>query len=94
VALDSLDLRPLLPSIRTPVLLIGGDRDRIVPWGRELVLLNHLPDVRRIELHQCGHYPQYTHPRATAAAIGEFLEGRETRAAWSDPGRAPLELSL
>ncbi|MBN9121245.1 MAG: alpha/beta hydrolase, partial [Planctomycetes bacterium] len=75
VLLDALDLRPLLPTIRTPVLLVGGDRDRIVPWGREAVLANHLPDVRRVEFTDCGHYPQYTHPGATAAAVEAFLRG-------------------
>jgi pimeloyl-ACP methyl ester carboxylesterase len=75
VTLDSLDLRPVLPTVRAPVLLIGGDRDRIVPWGREAVLANHLPDVRRVEFTACGHYPQYTHPGATAAAVGGFLGG-------------------
>jgi len=74
--LDKLDLRPLLPSIRTPVLLIGGDRDRIVPWGREVVLANHLPDVRRVEFLECGHYPQYTHPGATAETVSEFVAAR------------------
>ena len=73
ITLDTPDLRPLLPAIRTPVLLVGGDRDGIVPWGREAVLANHLPDVRRLELTACGHYPQYTHPVATAAATAEFL---------------------
>ncbi|QJW94200.1 Biotin synthesis protein BioH [Frigoriglobus tundricola] len=75
VALDTLDLRPLLPAIRTPVLLIGGDRDPIVPWGCEAVLMDHLPDVRRVEFAACGHYPQYTHPGATATAAAAFLNG-------------------
>ena len=73
VLLDKLDLRPLLPTIRTPVLLISGGRDRIVPWAREAVLANRLPDVRRVEFTDCGHYPQYTHPGATAAAVEGFL---------------------
>ncbi|VTR91422.1 alpha beta hydrolase : Putative hydrolase or acyltransferase of alpha/beta superfamily OS=Singulisphaera acidiphila (strain ATCC BAA-1392 / DSM 18658 / VKM B-2454 / MOB10) GN=Sinac_1411 PE=4 SV=1: Abhydrolase_6 [Gemmata massiliana] len=73
VALDTLDLRPVLPTIHTPVLLISGDRDRIVPRAREAVLANHLPDVRRVEFVDCGHYPQYTHPRATADAVANFL---------------------
>ncbi|MBY0456999.1 MAG: alpha/beta hydrolase, partial [Gemmataceae bacterium] len=71
--LDKLDLRPLLPAIRTPILLIGGDRDRIVPFGREAVLLHALPDVRRVEFAACGHYPQYTHPGATAREIMTFF---------------------
>jgi pimeloyl-[acyl-carrier protein] methyl ester esterase len=73
VLLDKLDLRPLLPRIPTPVLLIGGDRDRIVPRHYEAELETGLPDVRRLELAACGHYPQYTHPRAIADAVEEFL---------------------
>lgn len=73
ITLDALDLRPLLPTIRTPVLLIGGDRDRIVPPAAEAELERGLPDVRRIEFAACGHYPQYTHPGATAAAVAAFL---------------------
>ena len=73
VTLDALDLRPLLPAIRTPVLLIGGDRDRIVPPAAETELERGLPDVRRTEFAACGHYPQYTHPGATADAAAAFL---------------------
>lgn len=76
LTIHTLDLRPLLPEIRTPVLLVGGDRDRIVPWGREAVLGANLPCVRRVEFHACGHYPQYTHPAATADAVAEFLGSR------------------
>lgn len=76
LTIHALDLRPLLPRIETPVLLIGGDRDRIVPWGREAVLRANLPDVRRVEFEACGHYPQYTHPAATARAVAEFLSSR------------------
>ena len=74
--LDKLDLRPLLPTVRTPVLLIGGDRDRIVPRRYEDELAAGLPDVRRIEFAACGHYPQYTHPGATADAVAAFLGER------------------
>lgn len=75
VTLDALDLRPLLPRVHTPVLLIGGDRDRIVPREAEAELEQALPDVRRVEFADCGHYPQYTHPGATATAVAAFLRG-------------------
>ncbi len=64
--LDKLDLRNLLPTIRTPILFIGGNR--IVPWPRAAVLANHLPNVRRVEFIACGHSPQDTH-----AAAGEVF---------------------
>jgi pimeloyl-ACP methyl ester carboxylesterase len=72
--LHRLDLRPKLPHIRPPVLMIGGDRDRIVPRRYEAEVENGLPDVRRVEFRECGHYPQYTHPGPTADAIRGFLE--------------------
>lgn len=74
--IHALDLRPLLPRLETPVLLIGGDRDRIVPPACEAVLSANLPNVRRVEFEACGHYPQYTHPAATARAVSEFLSSR------------------
>jgi pimeloyl-ACP methyl ester carboxylesterase len=71
--LHRLDLRPTLPHIRTPVLMIGGDRDRIVPREYEAEVEAGLPDVRRVEFTPCGHYPQYTHPGPMADAIRAFL---------------------
>ena len=73
LTLARLDLRPLLPSIRTPVLMIGGDRDAIVPRWCEREVEEGLPDVRRVEFSPCGHYPQYTHPGPMADAIRAFL---------------------
>jgi len=73
--LSQLDLRPLLPTIPQPVLMIGGDRDTIVPCCYEEETLAGLRDVRRLELPLCGHYPQYTHPLRMAAAIRSFLHG-------------------
>jgi pimeloyl-ACP methyl ester carboxylesterase len=67
------DLRPLLPTIRTPVLLIGGDRDPLVPRSCERDLEDGLPDVRRVEFAPCGHYPQYTHPERMAQEVRGFL---------------------
>ena len=63
----------LLPAVRQPVLMVGGDCDTIVPRGCEAELEARLPDVRRVEFAGCGHYPQYTHPREMATAIRAFL---------------------
>ncbi len=53
--------------------MIGGDRDTIVPRECEREVELGLPDVRRHELSECGHYPQYTRPHQTAEAMAEFL---------------------
>jgi pimeloyl-ACP methyl ester carboxylesterase len=73
LVLDRLDLRPWLPDIRLPVLLVGGDDDWIVPRRYEAELEAGLSDVRRVEIARCGHYPQYTQPEAMADAIRNFL---------------------
>lgn len=71
--LNRLDLRPLLPTIRQPVMLIDGDRDPIVPrWcGEEL--RKGLPNVAVAEIEKCGHLPQFTHPEVMCEVIEQFL---------------------
>jgi pimeloyl-ACP methyl ester carboxylesterase len=71
--IDQLDLRPLLSRVGQPVLLIGGDTDRVVPPRFERMLLDGLPNVDRAELPGCGHLPQYTHPELTAELVRRFL---------------------
>ena len=73
--LDKLDLRPRLPRIPHPVLMIGGDRDTIVPRMYEEEVEAGLPQVQRIEFSPCGHYPQYTLPTPMANAVMEFFQG-------------------
>ena len=71
--IDKLDLRPLLPRIPHPVLMVSGDLDGIVfRWCEDEVEAG-LTNVRRVELSPCGHYPQYTMPGPLAGAIREFL---------------------
>lgn len=71
--LHRLDLRPILPAIRQPVLLICGDRDRLVPRPYEEVLLQGLPSAGRVILEGCGHVPSYTHAELMAEVIRRFL---------------------
>lgn len=71
--LHRIDLRPILPAIRQPVLLVCGDRDRVVPRLYEEVLLQGLPNVGRVVLEGCGHVPSYTHAELLAEVIRRFL---------------------
>jgi pimeloyl-ACP methyl ester carboxylesterase len=71
--LHRLDLRPILPEIRQPVLLIVGDDDRVVPTFHEEVLLGGLPNARRAAIARCGHVPSYTHPEAFVEVVRQFL---------------------
>jgi pimeloyl-ACP methyl ester carboxylesterase len=71
--LHHLDLRPILPFIRQPVLLICGEQDRVVPRRHEEMLLQGLPNAGRVVLSDCGHVPSYTHPEIYAEVIRHFL---------------------
>jgi pimeloyl-ACP methyl ester carboxylesterase len=71
--LHRLDLRPLLPAVRQPVLLICGDRDRLVPPPYAEVLLRGLPNAGRVVLEGCGHLPNYSHPEVYAEVVRQFL---------------------
>jgi pimeloyl-ACP methyl ester carboxylesterase len=68
-----IDLRPLLPLIRQPVLLVCGEEDPIVPRVCEAPLMEGLPNVERVEFPRCGHYPQYTHAPLLAEVVRRFL---------------------
>jgi pimeloyl-ACP methyl ester carboxylesterase len=78
-----LDLRPILPQVRQPVLLVCGDRDKVVPARHAEQLLAGLPNAGRVVLEGCGHTPSYTHPEVYAEVIHRFLtpppegEGRQ-----------------
>jgi pimeloyl-ACP methyl ester carboxylesterase len=67
-----LDLRPTLPAIRQPVLLVCGDRDPIVGRTCEQELKRGLPNVARAEIEQCGHQPHLTHPEVLAEVVQQF----------------------
>jgi len=73
LAVHQVDLRRLLPAIAQPILLVCGDRDPLVNHKCEQVLLRGLPEVARVELQNCGHLPQFTHPELLAEVVQRFL---------------------
>jgi pimeloyl-ACP methyl ester carboxylesterase len=71
--LHRLDLRPLLPALRQPVLLVCGEHDPLVGKDCEEALLAGLPNAGRVELQGCGHFPYLTHPDVLATIVQGFL---------------------
>lgn len=71
--LHGTDLRPILGQVRQPVLMVCGDRDPLVRPAHEEDLLRGLPNVRRVELVNCGHFPYLTHPEVLAELVRQFL---------------------
>ena len=67
------DLRPLLPRIEQPVLLVHGERDHLVGSEFQVELKRGLPSAARAEIENCGHYPQLTHPETFTEIVRQFL---------------------
>jgi len=65
-----------LPSLTQPVLLVWGDRDRVIPPAHGLYAAKALPNVRFEIFEGCGHYPHWENPERFNQLVAEFLEDR------------------
>jgi pimeloyl-ACP methyl ester carboxylesterase len=68
-----LDLRPILPEIRNPVLLLQGNEDRIVARRHFDELQAGLPAAEGVIMPLVGHQPHYTHAEALAQVTADWL---------------------
>jgi 3-oxoadipate enol-lactonase len=71
--LAELDLRPELPKVKTPVLVLVGEHDEATPPPMSHELAALLPNARLKVLEGCAHVPQLQAPRAFLDAIADFL---------------------
>lgn len=60
-------------SLALPVLLIWGEKDRIVPIDVAYRLREQIPGARLVSLANSGHNPPEEQPGETAKAIREFM---------------------
>lgn len=51
------DLRPILPAVRSPVLVIYGDRDNLFDIEQALAMYRHLSNAELCVVPNCGHLP-------------------------------------
>jgi pimeloyl-ACP methyl ester carboxylesterase len=72
-AVAGTDLRPLLPDLKLPVLLVNGTRSA-VPYEVGRWLEEHLPDGRRLVLDGAGHAPYWDDPDGFNRGIRRFIE--------------------
>lgn len=68
------DLRPLLPDIRCPTLVIFGDRDRSVHPANSPTIARLIPDALLVAVERAAHLPFLERPEIVAPAIVEFLK--------------------
>jgi pimeloyl-ACP methyl ester carboxylesterase len=67
------DLRSLLPSIRSPVLIVWGDRDQEIPRASMELMARGLRRARLEVLEGAGHFPFLDMPDRFEALVRQFL---------------------
>jgi pimeloyl-[acyl-carrier protein] methyl ester esterase len=73
--LESSDLRPMLPLVRAPTLVITGQYDRVTLPAASRALAEALPDARYIEIRRAAHAPFLSHTAEFASLVTGFLRG-------------------
>jgi pimeloyl-ACP methyl ester carboxylesterase len=57
------DLRPILPHVKSPVLVIYGDRDKLFGLEQALTMFRHLQKALLCVIPNCGHLPNEERPK-------------------------------
>ena len=73
-ALATLDVRPQLPGVTVPVLVLVGEQDEATPPPMSQELSAGLPDARLVILKGCAHVPQLQAPEVFMDAIRDFIK--------------------
>jgi class 3 adenylate cyclase len=70
-----IDVRPILPTITVPTLVIHARKDPAAPVQLGRYLADHIPGARLLEVEGVDHAPQFTDPDTILAGIEDFLTG-------------------
>ncbi|MBI3169748.1 MAG: alpha/beta hydrolase [Chloroflexi bacterium] len=70
------ELRPLLPQLTMPVLIVAGQEDRLIrSWYFEAVAAE-IPDAQLKLIPQCGHVPQEECPTEFMEFVFKYLNAK------------------
>src|SRR6516164_246030 len=73
-AVFRMDIRPILPTITAPTLVIHARGD-VIPVQGGRYLADHIPGARWLEVDGADHVPWFTEPDKILTGIEEFLTG-------------------
>jgi pimeloyl-ACP methyl ester carboxylesterase len=74
-ALFRIDVRPILPTITVPTLVIHARDDPVVGVQAGRYLADHIPGARMLEVDGADHAPWFSDPDRILTGIEEFLTG-------------------
>jgi pimeloyl-ACP methyl ester carboxylesterase len=77
------DVRPILPTLTAPTLVIHAREDPAVPVQGGRYLADHIPGARYLEVEGVDHAPFLTEPDRILTEIEEFLTGSHAAPAQS-----------
>jgi pimeloyl-ACP methyl ester carboxylesterase len=69
------DVRPLLPSIQLPTLIVWGERDQLMPLADAWHFRREIPNSRLAILRGAAHNPMIDRPADFNRILLRFLEG-------------------
>lgn len=69
------DMRPKLPEIDLPTMIINGDCDRICLPEASMFMAENIATSRQVVFPGCGHAPFLTHPDEFNSCISDFHRG-------------------
>jgi pimeloyl-ACP methyl ester carboxylesterase len=82
-------VREHAPQMTMPVLVIWGDRDRLVPMGDVAQVAARFPRGRLAVIRDCGHMPMIESPETVVTLLRNFV-APATEAPWSSAWRPGL----
>ncbi len=74
------NIKKILSTITTPMLLIWGDKDKIIPYALASKFLRHNENIQLLTLKNIGHCPHDECPQQVNQAILDWIESVSTRA--------------
>jgi pimeloyl-ACP methyl ester carboxylesterase len=66
-------LPAVLGGVTTPVLVVWGAEDRIIPVECGQAFVDAMPNARLQVLEGCGHWPHFEQPEALAKSVLDFI---------------------
>ena len=69
------DFRGRLKELEMPVLLLWGDRDRLIPYSTALHAVRQIRTARVVAFTRCGHSPHQERPADFARTLAAWLDG-------------------
>jgi pimeloyl-ACP methyl ester carboxylesterase len=82
------DARPLMRTLRMPVLLVWGERDPLVPLTYARQIAEEIPQAKLLVIPRAGHVPMWENPAAFNGEVLAFLREVDSGEPEADASRA------